>query len=271
MQIRMPSTLLAAACLTFLVGCATNPADDVPAAEIGEPVAVEEADEMEGAAVEAPAEEASDSADAGDEIVSNEVDEVDPNAPMSDPAAATLPAGEYPLYGSIQALASKVSRSHSLVFPTWTGSWVTDGTLEGSLLGFEIAVDAMQVDPGQDYAMKDRLETHLRSEDFFLVADYPTASFSSSSITPGGAGGTHTIAGDLTLRGITQPISFPATIVVLDGVATATADFSVNRQDWQLAYPGAPDDLIRDEVVLSIKLSTDPAAAGAPAETGSEG
>ncbi|MCB0215114.1 MAG: YceI family protein [Chloroflexi bacterium] len=271
MQNRMPRLLITAACLTFLVGCAANPADDVPAAEIGEAATVDEAGAMDGAAVDAPAEAAADPADAGDAIVSNEVDEADPNAPMTDPAAAALPAGEYPLYGSIQAVASKVSRSHTLVFPTWTGSWVTDGTLEGSLLGFELDVDALLLDPGNDYAMKDRLETHLRSEDFFLVADYPTASFSSSAITPGGAGGTHTISGDLTLRGVTQPISFPATIVVVDGVATATADFSVNRQDWQLAYPGAPDDLIRDEVVLSIKLSTDPAAAGAPAEAGSEG
>ncbi len=267
MQIRNSTLLTAIASLALLIGCAGNPADDVPAASVGEPA--EETTTLQEPADDSMTEaETSDESmadeDAADEMESNEVDEADPNAPMNDPAAETLD-GEYPLYGNIVAVGSKVTRSHRMVFPEWTGSLVIqDGDLSTALIGFEVDIDSMLVDPGEEYGMKDRLETHLRSEDFFLVAEYPTATFSSTAISEGvaeGMEGTHTITGDMTIRGVTQQISFPATIMVTDGVATATAEFSVDRQNWDLSFPGSPDDLIRDEVVFQIGLTTDESMA----------
>jgi polyisoprenoid-binding protein YceI len=62
------------------------------------------------------------------------------------------------------------------------------------------------------------------------------------------------ITGDLTLHGVTKRVSFPATISVSDVRVDANAEFSINRQDYGITYPGMPDDLIRDLVVIKLSL-----------------
>ena len=52
------------------------------------------------------------------------------------------------------------------------------------------------------------------------------------------------------MHGVTAPISFPATIDVTPDSVTGRAEIRVNRQKFGIAYPGMPDDLIKDEVVL---------------------
>jgi polyisoprenoid-binding protein YceI len=93
----------------------------------------------------------------------------------------------------------------------------------------------------------------LKSPDFFDVARVPTATFRSTEIRAEGEG--HTITGDLTLHGVTKRISFPATLAVTDAQISANAEFSINRQDFGIAYPGMPDDLIRDLVVVKLSLT----------------
>ncbi|MBW2161890.1 MAG: YceI family protein [Deltaproteobacteria bacterium] len=68
------------------------------------------------------------------------------------------------------------------------------------------------------------------------------------------SGDGHTIAGDLTLHGVTKRISFPATIEATGSEVSATAEFSINRQDYGISYPGMRDDLIRDLVVIKLSL-----------------
>jgi len=63
------------------------------------------------------------------------------------------------------------------------------------------------------------------------------------------------ISGDLTLHGVTRQISFPATASATETEVSATAEFSINRQDFGIAYPGMPDDLIRDLVVIKLSLA----------------
>jgi polyisoprenoid-binding protein YceI len=42
---------------------------------------------------------------------------------------------------------------------------------------------------------------------------------------------------------------------VTDAQISANAEFSINRQDFGIAYPGMPDDLIRDLVVVKLSLT----------------
>jgi polyisoprenoid-binding protein YceI len=96
-----------------------------------------------------------------------------------------------------------------------------------------------------------KFEEHLRSPDFFEVARHPTASFKSSKITfdndvP------KTIAGDLTIKGITRPVTLqvqsfhcadhPMAKVPACG-ANATA--SIKRSDYGMVYalPAVPDEI----------------------------
>ena len=97
------------------------------------------------------------------------------------------------------------------------------------------------------YADEEKLTKHLKSPDFFDVEKFPTATFKSTAIEKTDDG--HTITGDLTLHGVTKRVSFPATVTVTDGQVTANSEFSINRKDFGIVYPGMPDDLIRDLVV----------------------
>ena len=40
-----------------------------------------------------------------------------------------------------------------------------------------------------------------------------------------------------------------------------TAEFTIDRQLWGLAYPGKPDDLIKDQVLIKLDVNLAPAAA----------
>jgi hypothetical protein len=49
-------------------------------------------------------------------------------------------------------------------------------------------------------------------------------------------------------------LPFPATIMITASRVMASAKFSINRKDFGLVYPGMPDDLIRDEVLIKLKV-----------------
>jgi polyisoprenoid-binding protein YceI len=65
---------------------------------------------------------------------------------------------------------------------------------------------------------------------------------------------THTVTGNLTLHGVTKSISFPAKITVSGDNATLDSQFFINRKDFGIMYPGKPNDLIRDEVVIKLAI-----------------
>lgn len=144
---------------------------------------------------------------------------------------------------------SKVTKTHPGGFKSFSGTiTLVEGKPESSKVDVEIDVASLWTD-------SPKLEGHLRSKDFFEVETYPKATFSSTSITAGGAdGATHTVRGNLTMRGVTKEISFPATIVVGEKDVTAKAKFAINRKDWGIVYPGAPDDLIRDNVLIDWNI-----------------
>ena len=68
------------------------------------------------------------------------------------------------------------------------------------------------------------------------------------------ADGTYVVSGELTLRGVTKEISIPAKIELADASVSMTAAFEINRKDFQIVYPGMPDNLIKD--MVTIKLLT---------------
>ena len=147
----------------------------------------------------------------------------------------------------------------------WTGSQVTGkheggfGTFSGaiSLVGrtLEQSSVTVDIDAASLFADVDKLQSHLRSADFFDVAKFPKGSFASTALTKGGEkGATHTVKGNLTLHGVTKSIGFPATIKTEPGHVDVDAEFAINRKDFGLVYPGKPDDLIRDQVVIRLTI-----------------
>jgi len=57
------------------------------------------------------------------------------------------------------------------------------------------------------------LDEHLRSKDFFEIAKFPTATFTSSKVEKGDAPNQLQVSGDLTLHGVTKPVMLAVTIV----------------------------------------------------------
>jgi polyisoprenoid-binding protein YceI len=146
-------------------------------------------------------------------------------------------------------VGSKVTGSHEGTFEKFRGTIrLAGGKVEGSSVEVDIDTDSLKAEP-------EKLQTHLKSPDFFDTAKFPKATFRSTEIKAGGAGGaTHTVTGNLNLHGKEKSISFPATVGVSDAEATAKADFSINRKDFDIVYPGMQNDLIRDGVVIKLDL-----------------
>ena len=150
-----------------------------------------------------------------------------------------------PSNSKIEFVGAKVTASHSGGFTDFAGKVDLGDPIEKSQI--EIIIQTASL-----YADKEKLTKHLKSPDFFDVAKFPTATFRSTEIKK--EGDSHTISGNLTLHGVTQRISFPATITVSEGRVDASAEFSINRQDYGISYPGMRDDLIRDLVVIKLSL-----------------
>jgi len=175
--------------------------------------------------------------------------------PATTQAAATTPAGVTETAtidaasSSIGFVGSKVTGSHEGKFEKFSGTLsLADGKAEGGKLTIEADVSSVKTDAAD-------LDKHLKAPDFFDVEKFPKATFASSSIKAGGEkGATHTVTGELDLHGIKKTISFPATITTSPDAVTGTTEFSINRKDFGIAYPGKKDDLIRDDVLLKLNL-----------------
>jgi len=76
-----------------------------------------------------------------------------------------------------------------------------------------------------------------------MRSTYPTASFEISSVEKleGSAEGTHTVKGNLTIKGQTHGITFPATIAQTETGATATASIEINRNEWEIVWGGTQE------------------------------
>jgi polyisoprenoid-binding protein YceI len=153
----------------------------------------------------------------------------------------------------------KVTGSHPGTFGAFSGEVRLGKTEADSTVNLTIRMDSITSD-------SDRLTGHLKSADFFDVAAHPTTTFSSTGIVAGaGAGGaTHTVQGNLTMRGVVKNISFPATITRAADRLTLKAAFTFDRRAFDLNYPGKPNDLIADDVELNLDIVATPAPA-APA------
>ena len=170
-------------------------------------------------------------------------------APASSPANA---AGEKyritPAASKIEFVASKVTRSHHGSFENFSGEVNYAGSPERSRVSINIEMNSVKTDEPD-------LTKHLQTPDFFDVAKIPQSTFVSTEIKPGGdKGATHTVTGNLTLHGVTKSISFPATIGVASDAITVESSFAINRKDFGINYAGMADNLIRDEVVLTLHV-----------------
>ncbi|NNC50475.1 MAG: YceI family protein [Flaviramulus sp.] len=147
----------------------------------------------------------------------------------------------------------KVTGSHEGTIAIESGSLVFD---EDKLTGGEFVIDMTTInttDLQGEY--KGKLDGHLKSDDFFGVANHPKATLVFENVTPTGKN-SYAVTGDLTIKGNTNPVSF--TISVYG--SKATASLKVDRSKFDVRYgstsffDGLKDKAIYDEFDLVADL-----------------
>jgi polyisoprenoid-binding protein YceI len=191
-----------------------------------------------------------------------------PAAEVSDVATSTETVATAPTAGattqnvikeksSIRFVGAKVTRDHKGEFKNFDGS-VEYVAGKPTNVNFTIDLNSIETDEA-------KLTGHLKTADFFDVAKYPTATFTSTSLTEapaGTAGGaTHVLKGNLNMHGVSKEVTVPVTTQTTAEGVRATSDFTINRHDWGISYKGMADDLIKDEVLMKLDLLFPPPPA----------
>ena len=150
--------------------------------------------------------------------------------------------------------AYKVAGEHEGTVNLKEGHLTFDGA---KLTGGEFVVDMPTlVATDLDGEMKGKLEGHLKSDDFFGVETHPTAKLVITSVEPFNDK-SNSVTGDLTIKGITKPITF--VISFFENKATAT--LQVDRAKYDVRYGSGSffenlgDKTIYDEFDLVVDLA----------------
>jgi len=164
--------------------------------------------------------------------------------------------GEGDAAPKIIAIGTKVTGRHEIRFPV---KEATATLTEKCISGGKIVLDLAKLEVlDLQGEWKAKLEGHLRSPDFFDTEKYPEGVFEVTGCEAG-SGDTLYLTGNLTLRGVTKSVRFPAVYKYDPNQPMLEASFNINRQDWGISYKGKADDLIRDEVNIQVKLTGRPA------------
>ena len=149
--------------------------------------------------------------------------------------------------------AYKVTGSHNGTVALKSGSLVFDNS---TLKGGEFVVDMTSIictDLEGEY--KEKLEGHLKSDDFFSVTSHQTSKLVFTDVKATGKN-SYEVTGDLTIKGITKPVTFDVSVYG----SKATATLKVDRAQYDVRYGSGSffDDLgdktIYDEFDLVVDL-----------------
>lgn len=172
---------------------------------------------------------------------------------------------------SVFAGSQKVDAAKSSV--KWLGKKVTgehfgtiavkEGSLEvanGKVTGGKVVIDmqSLAVEDIKDAGMNGKLVGHLKSDDFFGVASFPTSELVVTKAESNG--NSHTFTGNLTIKGITNPATFTATSAK-DGKSTVYKGvLTIDRSKYNVRYgsnsffDNLGDKAIYDEFTLDFSL-----------------
>jgi polyisoprenoid-binding protein YceI len=139
--------------------------------------------------------------------------------------------------------------------------------LEPEKSSVEVTIDANSINTREP-----QRDEHLRSADFFDVANHPTLTFRSKRVQAQGAD-TFKVTGDLTIRGVTKEVTFDVegpTPAVKDPWgnirAGITATAKINRKDFGVAFNALTETgamVVGEEVKITIEAELIQQAAAA--------
>jgi polyisoprenoid-binding protein YceI len=135
---------------------------------------------------------------------------------------------------------------------------LTENPASPTLSGIRATIEAGTVSTGED-----QRDTHLKSADFFDIDKFPTMTFKSTSVQQKGEG-EYSVTGDLTIHGITKPVTF-----AVEGPGAPNKDpwgntriglaatTKINRKDFGLTWNSTLETggvLVGEEVAISLEV-----------------
>jgi len=182
---------------------------------------------------------------------------------VSTTATSTAAAKNYTVTeGTINWTGNKVAYGHSGTLNVKNGTLSAEGN---KIKSGDFIIDMATIkntDLAGEPEKAGKLEGHLKAPDFFDVAQFPTAAFAITSVADLDTDDANcSITGNLTLKGISKSVTFPALVVAkADGTLEAISDkFTINRTEWDIKFSSGlagaiGDKIISDDISLQIKL-----------------
>lgn len=171
--------------------------------------------------------------------------------PSAPPAVYRIDTGHSDVTFRIRHFMSRVSGT----FNQWEGT-ITADPADWTTGTVEVTIQAASIDTRHE-----RRDNDLRSDNFFDVATHPTITFRSTSVTVDGS--RLTIAGDLTMRGITKPVVLEGEFLGRMGEGTArerigfAARTRIDRTDFGVTWNRAVEGggvMLGDDVDIEIAV-----------------
>ncbi|MGN7721756.1 YceI family protein [Chitinophaga sp. 22620] len=153
----------------------------------------------------------------------------------------------------------------------WTGSsvhgkqegyaYISKGELlieNGQLMGGTVEIEMKKIE-GPGHSRDNNLINHLKGPDFFDVKKFPVSTIAISSVTSINVEDKE-ITGNLTIKGITHPVTFPAKMEMKDGIVKASGKLVIDRTLWDVRYKSGKffdnlkDQAISDSIEFHIKI-----------------
>ncbi|PVB63517.1 YceI family protein [Labrenzia sp. 011] len=171
-----------------------------------------------------------------------------------------------------------VTAAASLSTPAVSDTWTVDpdrsslgfevkqgsGTLKGVFTTWEADIDldpeapesakiSAEIKPLSASTGNPQFDGTLPGTDWFNVEEFPTAEFTSQNVSRI-EGNSYRADGQLTIKGVAQPVTLAFTLDIDGDTATATGTASVNRLDYKLGS-GVGTDTVGDIVTVTLDLT----------------
>ena len=165
---------------------------------------------------------------------------------------------------------TKASKVH------WTGKKVTGGhtghlsVSKGSVMvennnvvGAQVNIDMNSIvcTDIKDEGTNKKFVGHLKSDDFFSVEKHPNVKFEVTSMKASATAGEYNVNGKLTIKGITNDVSFPAKVSVNKGLVKAVGTAKLDRTQWDIRYGSGKffaslgDNMIYDDFEVTFDIA----------------
>jgi polyisoprenoid-binding protein YceI len=153
----------------------------------------------------------------------------------------------------------KVTGAHNGTISIKTGNLIlNDGQLSAG--NFVIDTTSIKILDVTDPDTNAQFTGHLFSEDFFATDSYPEATFTITSVD-NISNEKYQIAGNLTIKGITHPVSFTADVVTANDTITASGKIVIDRTKYDMKFRSGNfftnlgDTLIYNEIDLDVNIA----------------